>query len=110
MATRLETSFVRAIRAATIAAAVLGTGAALAQPIDPAASAPVAAAASSGPRAPVRRPPAARPPPPLGSDPANQPGLGQPVLPQLRIPLGRKPPPGVASAPRSAASSASSRN
>jgi hypothetical protein len=33
-----------------------------------------------------------KPPPPLGSDPANQTGLGQPVTPQLRIPIGRKPP------------------
>jgi len=85
----------RAARATVFAAACLAvSGAAIAQPADPAASTP--AAASAVPNilpGPVRRPPAAKPPPPLGADPANQSGLGQPVTPQLRIPLGRKPPP-----------------
>jgi hypothetical protein len=78
---------------AVAGAALLTAGAATAQPTDPAASEPDM---SPGPKAlpgPVRRPPAARPPPPLGSDPSNQTGLGQPVTPQVRIPLGRKPAP-----------------
>lgn len=97
MATELESSFAQSVRATVIAAAWMLGGAAIAQQVEPAASAP--AAASAVPNVlpgPVRRPPAAKPPPPLGTDPANQPGLGQPVTPQLRIPLGRKPPPAAA--------------
>lgn len=66
--------------------------AALAQPVDSATSAPAASAVPHVLPVPTRRPPAVKPPPPLGSDPANQPGLGQPVTPQLRIPIGKKPP------------------
>jgi len=94
MTTEFERACVQSARATLIAIAWMLCGAAVAQPADPPASA--AAAASAVPYilpGPVRRPPAARPPPPLGSDPANQPGLGQPVTPQLRVPLGRKPPP-----------------
>jgi len=60
-----------------------------AQPTDSAS-----AAASSPPRTasgPVQRP-APRPLSPPGSDPITQTGLGKPVIPQIRIPLGKKPP------------------
>ena len=98
MATELERAFAQdfaqSARATVIAVAWMLGGAAIAQPADPAASAPAAASAvPNNLPGPVRRPPAARPPPPLGADPANQTGLGQPATPQLRIPLGRKPPP-----------------
>ena len=90
----LSVGAVRAVRAVligiTAAAALLAAGAAAAQPTDPAASTPDI---TPGPKAlpgPVRRPPAAKPPPPLGADPSTQTGLGQPVTPQVRIPLGRK--------------------
>lgn len=78
-----------ATAASTISAALWVVGTAIAQPVD------APAGASAVPNvlpSPVRRPPASKPPPPLGADPANQTGLGQPVTPQLRIPIGRKPP------------------
>ncbi len=114
MATELEPAFAQVFaqtaRATVIAAVWMLGGAAVAQPADPAASVP--AAASAVPNVlpgPVRRPPAAKPPPPLGTDPANQPGLGQPVTPQLRVPLGRKPLPATAaSGPRPTGNAASS--
>jgi hypothetical protein len=57
----------------------------------------------------VRRPPGTMPPPPLGTDPSTQPGVGQPVTPQLRIPLGRKPAPAIAgSGPQPTGNAASS--
>ena len=110
MTTELERACGQSARAAVVALAWMLGGGAVAQPADPAASAPPAASAvPSTLPGPVRRPPAARPPPPLGSDPANQPGLGQPVTPQLRVPLGRKPQPAAAgSGPRAAGNAASS--
>ena len=97
MSTKHENAQALSIRALliglTAAAALSIAGIAAAQPTDPAASTPDL---SPGPKAlpgPVRRPPAVRPPPPLGADPSNQSGLGQPVTPQVRIPLGRKPAP-----------------
>ena len=95
---QIQTARTAGAAAIAVALAVGGVaaGAATAQPIDPAASTAAASAAANGLPGPVRRPPAAKPPPPLGTDPSTQPGLGQPVTPQLRIPLGRKPPPAVA--------------
>ena len=98
MTTKLERSQLRAACAAgavAIAALLVG-GAAIAQPIDPAASAPAVSATPSALPGPVRRPPAATPPPPLGTDPSTQPGLGKPVTPQVRIPLGKKAAPAIA--------------
>jgi hypothetical protein len=92
-----------------IIAALWVASASIAQPVDPAASAPVASAAPNALPGPVRRPPALKPPPPLGTDPSTQPGLGQPVTPQLRIPFGRKPPPAIAgSGPHPTGNAASS--
>jgi len=89
------------IRIGLVAAALFAAGAAPAQPSEAAASAAVAASAAASAAAPARRPAPTRQPPPLGADPANQPGLGKPVTPQLRIPLGKKPPPAnPASGPR----------
>ena len=93
MTIKHEGSHAQSVRAAAMAAVLSLTGPAIAQPVDPATSAPAASAAPNVLPVPVRRPPAARPPPPLGTDPSTQPGLGQPVTPQLRIPFGRKPPP-----------------
>jgi len=92
MRTRGQRSHLRsalATAAATISAALWAIGSAVAQPVDAPAGASAVPNVLPGS---VRRPPPAKPPPPLGSDPANQPGLGQPVTPQLRIPFGRKPP------------------
>jgi len=94
MTTKHEHSRVLSVRSVLISAsavaALLSAGIATAQPTDPAASTPDI---TPGPKAlpsAVRRPPAAKPPPPLGADPSTQTGLGQPVTPQVRIPLGRK--------------------
>jgi hypothetical protein len=48
-------------------------------------------------------PPRPRLPPPLQADPSAQPGMGQPVVPQIAIPLGRR---GVAASDAAAASTA----
>ena len=95
--------------AAIAVAALWMSSAAFAQPADPTASTPAASAVPHVLPGPVRRPPAVKPLPPVGSDPSTQPGLGQPATPQLRIPLGRKPPRAVAeSGPRPTGSAASS--
>ena len=111
MATKLDSSQLRVALAcnAMVIAALLMGGAAIAQPIDPAASAPAVSATPSPSQGPVRRPPAAKPPPPLGTDPSTQPGLGQPVTPQVRIPLGKKAAPAIAGpGPRPTGNAASS--
>ena len=109
MTIKHEGSYVQSVRAAALIAAMLTAGAAIAQPVEPAASAPSAAAAPNVLPGPVRRPSAAKPPPPLGTDPSTQPGLGHPVTPQVRIPFGKKPPPTTAgSDPRPTGNAASS--